>query len=129
MLNKLASFLAERRLNDLNSGLRVFRKSELIPFLPLLPQNFSFTTTITLCMTCNGKIRRSSPWQMASFSVLGLVSSCLRARALLAALPASVCLSACSELYPIAEESSFSTRCRAIWDGWPASLAPDCRLA
>jgi len=55
MLNKLASFLAERRLNDLNSGLRVFRKSELIPFLPLLPQNFSFTTTITLCMTCNGK--------------------------------------------------------------------------
>lgn len=55
MLNKLASFLAERRLNDLNSGLRVFRKSELVPFLPLLPQTFSFTTTITLCMSCNGK--------------------------------------------------------------------------
>ena len=54
-LNKLASLLAERPLNDLNSGLRVFRKTELIPFLPLLPQNFSFTTTITLCMTCNGK--------------------------------------------------------------------------
>jgi hypothetical protein len=54
-LNKLASLLAERPLNDLNSGLRVFRKSELIPFLPLLPQNFSFTTTITLCMSCNGK--------------------------------------------------------------------------
>ncbi len=55
MLNKLASFLAERRLNDLNSGLRVFRRSELVPFLPLLPQTFSFTTTITLCMSCNGK--------------------------------------------------------------------------
>lgn len=55
ILNKLASFLAERRLKDLNSGLRVFRKSELVPFLPLLPQNFSFTTTITLCMSCNGK--------------------------------------------------------------------------
>ncbi|WP_425082461.1 glycosyltransferase family 2 protein [Ruegeria arenilitoris] len=50
-----ASFLAERKINDLNSGMRVFRKSELIPFLPLLPQNFSFTTTITLCMTSNGK--------------------------------------------------------------------------
>lgn len=50
-----ASFLAERRIPDLNSGLRVFRKSELIPFLPLLPQNFSFTTTITLCMSANGK--------------------------------------------------------------------------
>ncbi|MCC0064599.1 MAG: glycosyltransferase [Defluviimonas sp.] len=55
MLNALASFLAERRLNDLNSGLRVFRKSELVPFIPLLPQKFSFTTTITLCMSCNGK--------------------------------------------------------------------------
>jgi len=54
-LNRFASFLAERRLNDLNSGLRVFRKSELVPFLPLLPQNFSFTTTITLCMSHNGK--------------------------------------------------------------------------
>ncbi len=50
-----ASFLAERHIPDLNSGLRVFRKSELIPFLPLLPQNFSFTTTITLCMANNGK--------------------------------------------------------------------------
>ena len=55
VLNALASFLAERRLNDLNSGLRVFRKSELVPFIPLLPQKFSFTTTITLCMSCNGK--------------------------------------------------------------------------
>lgn len=55
LLNSLASFLAERRLNDLNSGLRVFRKSELVPFIPLLPQKFSFTTTITLCMSCNGK--------------------------------------------------------------------------
>lgn len=55
LLNNFASFLAERRLNDLNSGLRVFRKSELLPFLPLLPQSFSFTTTITLCMSSNGK--------------------------------------------------------------------------
>lgn len=55
ILNSLASFLAERKLNDLNSGLRVFRKVELVPFLPLLPQNFSFTTTITLCMSCSGK--------------------------------------------------------------------------
>ena len=55
VLNNFASFLAERKLNDLNSGLRVFRKSELVPFIPLLPQKFSFTTTITLCMSCNGK--------------------------------------------------------------------------
>ncbi|MEO6093132.1 MAG: glycosyltransferase family 2 protein [Novosphingobium sp.] len=61
VLNTLASFLAERRIPDLNSGLRVFRKSELIPFLPLLPQNFSFTTTITLCMSSNGKRMRYLP--------------------------------------------------------------------
>jgi len=61
MLNKLASFLAERRLSDLNSGLRVFRKSELVPFIPLLPQKFSFTTTITLCMSCNGKRMMYTP--------------------------------------------------------------------
>ncbi|MCB1332753.1 MAG: glycosyltransferase family 2 protein [Roseivivax sp.] len=63
MLNSLASFLAERKLNDLNSGLRVFRKSELVPFLPLMPQNFSFTTTITLCMSCNGKRMIYTPIQ------------------------------------------------------------------
>ena len=33
----------------------MFRKSELMPFLPLLPKNFSFTTTITLCMAANEK--------------------------------------------------------------------------
>jgi glycosyltransferase involved in cell wall biosynthesis len=55
LLNKLASFLVERRIPDLNSGLRVFRKSALLPFLPLLPRNFSFTTTITLCMAANEK--------------------------------------------------------------------------
>lgn len=63
ILNSFASFLAERRLNDLNSGLRVFRKSELEPFIPLLPQKFSFTTTITLCMSCNGKRMIYTPIQ------------------------------------------------------------------
>lgn len=55
MLNWLASFLAKRKLNDINSGLRVFRRTELLPFLPLLPSGFSFTTTITLCMACSEK--------------------------------------------------------------------------
>ncbi|NWG47208.1 MAG: glycosyltransferase family 2 protein [Alphaproteobacteria bacterium] len=55
LLNSLANFLAQRKINDLNSGLRVFRREELVPFLPLLPANFSFTTTITLCMMCYGK--------------------------------------------------------------------------
>ena len=52
-LNKLANFLADRRIPDLNSGLRVFKRDSLKRFIPLLPDAFSFTTTITLCMLCS----------------------------------------------------------------------------
>lgn len=54
ILNNFANFLARRRIPDLNSGLRVFRRSSLVRFIPLLPSGFSFTTTITLCMICSG---------------------------------------------------------------------------
>ena len=50
MLKVLASIVAQRRINDVNSGLRVFRRSALEQFVPLLPDGYSFTTTITLCM-------------------------------------------------------------------------------
>ncbi len=50
ILNKLANFLARRKIPDLNSGLRVFKRASLQRFIPLLPDGFSFTTTITLCM-------------------------------------------------------------------------------
>jgi len=52
VLNSLANYLARRKINDLNSGLRVLRREAATPFLPLLPSGFSFTTTITLCMVC-----------------------------------------------------------------------------
>ncbi len=51
-LSLLASYLTQQSIPDLNSGLRVFRRSSLERFIPLLPQKFSFTTTITLCMLC-----------------------------------------------------------------------------
>lgn len=51
-LNWLASYLAGRKIPDLNSGLRVFRRKSLHLFLPILPSGFSFTTTITLAMLC-----------------------------------------------------------------------------
>ncbi len=53
MLNSLANYLAQRKIPDLNSGLRVFRRDSLTKFIPLLPMGFSFTTTITLCMICS----------------------------------------------------------------------------
>jgi len=53
-LNKLASLLAQHDITDLNSGLRVFRREPLERFVPLLPDAFSFTTTVTLCMLASG---------------------------------------------------------------------------
>ena len=51
-LNALASYLSGRRIPDLNSGLRVMRRSVLMKFVHLLPSGFSFTSTITLAMLC-----------------------------------------------------------------------------
>lgn len=50
VLKVLASVLARRRIHDVNSGMRVFRRRSLEGFVPLLPDGYSFTTTITLCM-------------------------------------------------------------------------------
>lgn len=51
-LNGLASYLSGRHIPDLNSGLRVMRRSSLMKFIHLLPSGFSFTSTITLAMLC-----------------------------------------------------------------------------
>lgn len=55
VLNNMASQLAGHKITDLNSGLRVFRREPLEKFLHLLPNAFSFTTTITLCMLASGR--------------------------------------------------------------------------
>jgi len=60
-LTKLASYLAEAKIPDLNSGLRAFRKKDVEPFMNLLPSGFSFTTTITLAMLCNDMVVRYLP--------------------------------------------------------------------
>lgn len=52
-LRKLASYLAGEKLPDLNSGLRLMKKTLVESYLHLLPSGFSFTTTITLAAACN----------------------------------------------------------------------------
>jgi glycosyltransferase involved in cell wall biosynthesis len=52
-LTWLASYLAGRKLPDLNSGLRLIRRDLIETYAYLLPSGFSFTTTITLAATCN----------------------------------------------------------------------------
>ncbi len=54
VLGRLASYLAEEEIPDLNSGLRVMKKSLVEKFEHLLPSGFSFTTTITLALLCSG---------------------------------------------------------------------------
>jgi hypothetical protein len=53
VLRKLASFLAGTEIPDLNSGLRAFRRELVLAYRPILPQGFSFTTTITLAALTN----------------------------------------------------------------------------
>ena len=54
VMNKLANYLSEQKIPDLNSGLRAMRKKVVTKFLKILPDNFSFTVTITLAMLTNG---------------------------------------------------------------------------
>jgi len=53
VLRRLAIYLSESHIPDLNSGLRVFRREAAMDYFPILPSGFSFTTTITLAMLCN----------------------------------------------------------------------------
>lgn len=52
VLQWLASYLAGRKIPDLNSGLRAMRRELVLQYAHLLPPGFSFTTTITLCALC-----------------------------------------------------------------------------
>jgi glycosyltransferase involved in cell wall biosynthesis len=52
-LKRFAEWLAHRKIPDINSGLRVFRSDTVERFIRILPDTFSFTTTITLAMLTN----------------------------------------------------------------------------
>ena len=47
------SFLCGSHVPDMNSGLRVFRRDAAMRYLKILPDGFSFTTTITICFLRN----------------------------------------------------------------------------
>ncbi len=54
LIRWLASYLSGARIPDLNSGLRVMRRDLVQRYAHLLPDGFSFTTTITLASISNG---------------------------------------------------------------------------
>ena len=61
ILLKLANYLSESKIVDLNSGLRVLKKSFFTKFMKLLPNGFSLTTTITLALLTNGRLVKYVP--------------------------------------------------------------------
>src|SRR5262249_52708837 len=52
-LSLLANYVTNTHIPDINSGLRVFRRDVVAQYFPILPDQFSFTTTITLAMLCD----------------------------------------------------------------------------
>jgi glycosyltransferase involved in cell wall biosynthesis len=53
ILTQMANYLTQQKIPDLNSGMRIFKKDVAESFLNILPNRFSFTTTITLAMLSN----------------------------------------------------------------------------
>jgi glycosyltransferase involved in cell wall biosynthesis len=47
-LTHFANYLTESRILDLNSGFRLIRKKLVLKYMSILPEKFSFTTTITM---------------------------------------------------------------------------------
>lgn len=91
ILNKLANFVSASRIPDLNSGLRVFRRDVVMQYFSILPDQFSWTTTLTLAMHCDnyavtylpieyrertGK-SKIMPWDAATFTILILRTAML----------------------------------------------------
>ncbi|MBI3664625.1 MAG: glycosyltransferase family 2 protein, partial [Acidobacteria bacterium] len=90
-LNHLANYLAKARIPDLNSGLRIFRREMVMQYFPILPDQFSWTTTITLALHCDkyavsylpiGYRERKGrskivPWDAGSFVILILRTAML----------------------------------------------------
>jgi hypothetical protein len=53
MLTQLANYITGIKIPDINSGMRVMQKKALEGFERLLPDGFSFTSTITIAMLLN----------------------------------------------------------------------------
>jgi glycosyltransferase involved in cell wall biosynthesis len=91
VLKHLANYVTHARIPDLNSGLRVFRRDVVMQYFSILPDQFSWTTTITLAMHCDKyaivyipidyhkRQGRSKivPWDAGSFAILILRTAML----------------------------------------------------
>ncbi len=66
LIRKLASYLTETQIPDLNSGFRAFRREVALQFLHQLPKGFSCVTTMTMTFLANGYSVRYIPIHYAA---------------------------------------------------------------
>ncbi|MFC1643514.1 glycosyltransferase family 2 protein [Chlamydiota bacterium] len=52
-IRKLAEYISGSKIPDLNSGMRVFKKSIALKYFGILPEGHSWVSTITLAFLCN----------------------------------------------------------------------------
>ncbi|MDO8559760.1 MAG: glycosyltransferase family 2 protein [bacterium] len=55
LLRLMANYITRYHIPDLNSGLRVLRRTVVLQYLHLCPSGFSFSTTITVAMLSQGR--------------------------------------------------------------------------
>lgn len=53
-IRRLACYLTQKEIPDLNSGLKAFKREPMLRFMYLIPDGFSCVTTMTLAFLCNG---------------------------------------------------------------------------
>ena len=53
-IGKIANYLTNRKIPDLNSGLRLIRREVAVRYIHLCPSGFSFSTTITMALLSRG---------------------------------------------------------------------------
>jgi hypothetical protein len=79
--NFLASYVTQFRIKDLTSGFRVVSRSDALRFIALLPNTFSYPTTLTLAFLRSGLTVKYVPIQTlyrAGQSKISLISDGIR---------------------------------------------------
>lgn len=54
LIGRVANYLTETKIPDYNSGLRAFRREQVLKYLHLFPDGFSISTTSTVCFLKEG---------------------------------------------------------------------------
>ena len=73
ILSITANYLAGMKIPDLNSGFRALKKSIAMEFMHILPNTFSFSTTITLALITSGYsvkyVPIETPWRVGTSKI------------------------------------------------------------